>query len=172
MARCSSPARWRPMAPMAPMGADKNEPKTIRLKRPTDLSAPLSPKASTTPIRQTSRIPDSALPTGEAPAEETSTVTQKKTLKIKRPGAKEEAVVGDGFPEGVQMTPISQLDMQVPEESSVFTTISVVAAVAALFVIAALTWCLAAQAVGPVANINATASISGPELPWAGRMSE
>ena len=164
------------VAPMAPMGAEKVEPKTIRLKRPSDLSAPAAPKTSTAPIRQTSRIPDSALPNAEAAAAEASTVTQKKTLKIKRPGAKEDAAVeasGEAFPEGVQMTPISALEMPpVKAESSVFTAISVVAAVAALFVMAALTWCLAAQAVGPVANMNTTASVSGPELPWAGRISE
>ena len=163
------------VAPMAPMGADKGDPKTIRLKRPADLSAPAAPKASTTPIRQTSRIPDSALPTAEAAAAESSTVTQKKTLKIKRPGVKEEAAAeapGDGFPEGVQMVPVSSLDMPAKEESPVFTAFAVFGAVAALFVIAALTWCLAAQAVGPVAGVNATASISGPELPWGGRISE
>ena len=163
------------VAPMAPMGADKNEPKTIRLKRPADLTAPATSKTSTAPIRQTSRIPDSALPTVEAVAAESATVTQKKTLKIKRPGVKEESAVeapGDGFPEGVQMVPISSLDMPAKEESPVFTAIAVFGAVAALFVIAALTWCLAAQAMGPVAGVNATASINGPELPWAGRISE
>ena len=162
------------VAPMSPMG-EKSEPKTIRLKRPTDLAAPAAPKVSTTPIRQTSRIPDSALPSGEAGEAEPATVTQKKTLKIKRPGAKEDASVeapGEAFPEGVQMTPISSTDVPENTESPVFTAISLVAAVAALFVVAAVMWCLAAQAVGPVANMNATASINGPELPWSGRISE
>ena len=166
------------VAPMSPMGSDKNEPKTIRLKRPGDLAAPATSKSSTTPIRQTSRIPDSALPTAEAAASESAGVTQKKTLKIRRPGAKEEVSAeagaeGEAFPDGVQLTSLSPLEaFPAKEESSVFTVISVVAAFAALFVIAALTWCLAAQAIAPVANANTTASVSGPELPWAGKIAE
>jgi len=170
------------VAPMAPMGsAAQNEPKTIRLKRPTDLAMPTAPAAKTppAPIRQTSRIPDSVLPTAEAEASDSAGVTQKKTLKIKRPGAKaeesgEEAKGAvDAFSESVQMTPISALEA-VPqkEPSSVFTTLSVIAACAALVVLGLLTWCLAAQAMGPVADVNSTASFTGPELPWAGRVSE
>lgn len=177
------------VAPMAPMGGDKGEPKTIRLKRPSDLSAPApvvpAPKSSTTPIRQTSRIPDSALPNAEAG--DSAGVTQKKTLKIKRPGGSHEehpvsagaeadasaAAGGEAFPEGVHMTPVTPLDALPPkEESSVFTTLSVVATVAALIVLSALTWCLMAQSMGPGANPNTSVSVNGPELPWPGRMGE
>ena len=101
--------------------------------------------------------------------------TQKKTLKIKRPGVKEDAVgdaSGEAFPEGVQLTPLDSLELPEKESSPVFTTISVIAAFAALFVLAALTWCLLAHAMAPVADKNTTASISGPELPWSGRLSE
>jgi len=165
---------------MAPMGAEKNEPKTIRLKRPTDLAAPApSPKSSTTPIRQTSRIPDSALSNPE-PAADSATVTQKKTLKIKRPGMKEESGVEaaaeggeSSFPEGVQMTALSPLEALPPkEESSVFTAIAAIVAVAAAITMVALTYCLAAQAIAPVANANTAASISGPDLPWVGKLAE
>ena len=165
---------------MAPMGAEKNEPKTIRLKRPTDLAAPApSPKSSTTPIRQTSRIPDSALSNPE-PVADSATVTQKKTLKIKRPGMKEESGVeaaaegGESFPEGVQMTALSSLEALPPkEESSVFTAIAAVVAVAAAIAMVALTYCLAAQAIAPVANANTAASINnGPDLPWPGKLAE
>lgn len=167
------------VAPMTPMGsAAQNEPKTIRLKRPSDLAAPTTPvvKTPTTPIRQTSRIPDSALPTAESP--DSAGVTQKKTLKIKRPGAKaeesgEEAKSAtEAFAEGTQMTPVSSLEAAPAQESSLITTLSVVAACAALIVIGLLTWCLAAQAIGPVADVNSTASFTGPELPWAGSISK
>jgi hypothetical protein len=173
------------VAPLTPMGGDKNEPKTIRLKRPSDLAAPAAPvppKTSTTPIRQTSRIPDSALPTAEAAVDQAS-VTQKKTLKIKRPGAEAaeaaaasasgETRAAEGFPEGVQMTPITSLEaLPAKEESSAFTALSVVAALAAVVVLSLLTWCLMAQAVGPGANPNTAESFNGPELPWPGRMAQ
>lgn len=167
------------VAPMTPMGsAAQNEPKTIRLKRPADLAVPTTPvvKTPTTPIRQTSRIPDSVLPTAESP--DSAGVTQKKTLKIKRPGAKveesgEEAKSAtEAFAEGTQMTPVSSLEAAPSQESPLITTLTMVAACAALIVIGLLTWCLAAQAIGPVADVNATASFTGPELPWVGSVSK
>jgi len=167
------------VAPMSPMNVDKAEPKTIRLKRPSDLAAaPSAPKSSTTPIRQTSRIPDSVLPNAETKPPETGAITQKKTLKIKRPGAKvegasvEEGAPGEAFPENVQMTPISTLELPEKQESSVFTAVAVAAAAAAAVVLLLLTLCLGAHAMGPDAGKNAVASIGGPELPWAGRISD
>ncbi len=158
--------------------AESVGPKTIRLKRPSDLMAPAAaPTVVSTPVapasaRKTSRIPDSALP---AEGDGSAGVTQKKTLKIKRPGkpdaAGEAGAEGEGFPEGVQMTPISPLDFPAQkEESSVFTTIAAVCAIAAAVVLLLLTFCLGAHAVGPDAGKNAVASISGPELPWPGRI--
>ena len=159
--------------------AESVGPKTIRLKRPSDLMAPpAAPTVASTPLapasaRKTSRIPDSALP---AEGDGSAGVTQKKTLKIKRPGGKPDAAgeagaEGEGFPEGVQMTPISPLDFPAQkEESSVFTTIAAVCAVAAAVVLVLLTLCLGAHAVGRDAGKNAVASISGPELPWPGRI--
>ncbi len=161
------------VAPMTPMGS---EPKTIRLKRPTDLAAPAA-KAATSTIRQTSRIPDAAMPTASE-ASEAASVTQKKTLKIKRPGVKEEGapegagVAGEAFPEGVTMTPIAALDHPVKPESSVFTAVAVFAATAAAVLLLLLTLCLGAHAMGPVAGKNALASIKGPELPWPGRIAD
>lgn len=169
------------VAPMSPMGAaDKAEPKTIRLRRPSDLAvAPVATKSSTTPIRQTSRIPDATLPTAEGAPAERGTVTQKKTLKIRRPGAKaddgvatEEGGTSESFADGVQMTPISTLDFPVKQESSVFTGIAVFAASAAAVVLLLLTLCLGAHAIGPNAGKNALASAGGPELPWSGRIAE
>lgn len=167
------------VAPMTPMSGDKSEPKTIRLKRPTDLAAPTG-KTGTATIRQTSRIPDSALPTvAQAASADTSSVTQKKTLKIKRPGMKEEGegagvarVAGAALSEGVQMTPISALDHSAKPESSAFTAIAVFAALIAAVLLLLLTLCLGAHAVGPNAGTNSLASIKlgSVELPWAGRL--
>ena len=170
---------------VAPVGAEKEGPKTIRLKRPTDLSVPgstpVAPKPPLVPsARQTSRIPDSVLPTVEAAAGDSASVTQKKTLKIKRPGAAgasaEPTVTAAGgetaFPEGVQMTPISPT-MEIPAgkaESSVFTAVAAIAACAAAVVLLLLTFCMASHAMGPDAGNNALASIKGPLLPWPGRL--
>lgn len=164
------------VAPMSPMGAEKAEPKTIRLKRPADLAAP-PPKVSTAPIRQTSRIPDSVLPAAEpaAAAADSTSVTQKKTLKIKRPGGKDEAAAaaapaegGESFPEGVALTPLSPIDLPVKEESKVFTTIALIAAILALCVMGALVYCLLAHGMGPDHGANSLASVGGPKLGWAG----
>jgi hypothetical protein len=174
---------------VAPMSTDKEGPKTIRLKRPSDLTAPAAastvPKVPVTPdvasaaARKTSRIPDSALPTGEAAAGgDSAAVTQKKTLKIKRPGAKADAAPagdaagGEGFPDGVQLTPLNPGDFSAPaqEESALFTTIAVLIASAAAVVLLLLTLCLGAHAMGPDAGKNAVASVKGPELPWPGRI--
>lgn len=170
------------VAPMTPMGGDKVEPKTIRLKRPADLAAAPTPKVSTAPIRQTSRIPDSVLPTPEAAAAEAGSVTQKKTLKIKRPGSAPApeagaapSAEGGASLEGVAMTPISPLEIPAaPEESKVFTGIAVVAASAAAVVLLLLSVCLGSHAVGSVANMNTTASIqiSGFQPIWPGTLSE
>jgi len=159
------------LAPMSPMSADKAEPKTIRLKRPADLAAPTpKPKVSTAPIRQTSRIPDSVLPSPEAApaADETTSVTQKKTLKIKRPGAaKEEGAAegGESFPEGVTLTPLSPLDLGQPDKG-VFTKIALVAAVLALMTMSVLVYSLLAHGMGPDNGPNSLASVRGPKLTW------
>jgi hypothetical protein len=167
------------VAPMTPMGADKSEPKTIRLKRPADLTAPTG-KVATAPIRQTSRIPDAAVASVAEAAPASGSVTQKKTLKIKRPGAREEgasegaSVAGEAFPDGVQMTPIGALDLPVKQESSVFTAISVFVAAVAAVVLLLLTLCLGAHAVGPNAGMNAQASakLGGFEFFWPGRITD
>lgn len=168
------------VAPSIPI-ATASEPKTIRLKRPTDLAAPAaaiqppSVKSGTAPIRQTSRIPDAIV---ESAAAEASTVTQKKTLKIKRPGisvadtaASEGGDVGSSDFGGVQMTPLTDLSaVQESQGSKVFTMIAVGAAAASLVLGFALMWCLLASGVGPAAGPNNTASLGGPELFWPGRM--
>ena len=193
--------------------SDNAAPKTIRLKRPTDLATPgassTSPiipsnfksataaiippssvrsssvtapiKAPATNIRQTSRIPDSVIPT-EAPAApatmDSTTVTQKKTLKIRRPGAPvaatadAEAASGDSV-DGIQMTPISDLEASgapVSRGSKGFTVTAIIFASLAAILMIALNWCLAADAVAPLADKNAAASIPiDAEINWPGK---
>ncbi|MCL1920194.1 MAG: hypothetical protein FWG50_03810 [Kiritimatiellaeota bacterium] len=133
--------------------AEAAAPKTIRLKRPSDLSAPLSPvapptpKSGTAPIRQTSRIPDSVLP---ADAGLDSTVTQKKTLKIKRPGADAPAAEEDTSMDGVQMMPIPM--GPVVEQGKGFTVTAIVFGAIAAVLLVALTMCLASDALGPACS--------------------
>ncbi len=194
--------------------SDNAAPKTIRLKRPTDLATPgasstspiipsnlksataaiLPPpsarpastppamKSPTTNIRQTSRIPDSVIPT-EAPASpataDSTTVTQKKTLKIRRPGvpdaaatAAAEATSGDSV-DGIQMSPISDLEAYGTPASGgskgLTVTAIIFASLAAILMIA-LNWCLAADAIAPLADRNAAASIPiDVEVSWPGK---
>jgi len=135
--------------------AEATAPKTIRLKRPSDLSSPMSPvapatpptlKSGTAPIRQTSRIPDSVIPPDTSLD---ATVTQKKTLKIKRPGAEAPA---DTSLDGVQMMPIAEMESFAPEGSKAFTVVAITLASVALITLAALSWCLASDAFGPASG--------------------
>lgn len=191
--------------PIAP--SDNSAPKTIRLKRPTDLTSPgtvaqfpISPlsikpatativpppatRSPTTSIRQTSRIPDSVIPTeasaAPAPAD-TSTVTQKKTLRIRRPGAPNALSVTPESTEGatqsvdgIQMTPISEIeafDAPVSTSYKAFTIVSTIFASVAAILLLVLNWCLAADTVAPLADKNASASISvNMEVNWPGKI--
>ena len=191
-----------------PIASSENTaPKTIRLKRPTDLATPgtatpfpISPmptksatatttpppptRSPTTSIRQTSRIPDSVIPaeSSVAPASmDTSTVTQKKTLKIRRPGAPDPMVAatavsaegGDLSVDGVQMTPISEIETieaPVSKGYKAFTVVSIVFASVAAILMIVLNWCLAADAIAPIADKNSSASIPvDAEISWPGK---
>ena len=148
--------------------AEAGAPKTIRLKRPSDLSAPMTPvapiapptaKSGTAPIRQTSRIPDSVLSDVGADA----TVTQKKTLKIKRPGVEAPDAAADTSLDGIQMMPISQIEGNtVPQSSKAFTVTAIVLGSVAAVLLIALTWCLASDALGPASGSPPAADIFWP----------
>jgi len=153
-----------PIKPVEPAA-----PKTIRLKRPSDLSAPMSPvapatpptvKSGTAPIRQTSRIPDSVIPPDTSLD---STVTQKKTLKIRRPGMDTPAEPSaDAALDGVQMTPITDFGT-VPEPPKGFTVVAIVLASVAAIVLVALGLCLASDALGPASGQMVA------DIPWPGK---
>ncbi len=170
------------VAPEGPMSG--TNPKTIRLKRPAKLAGtgkmPTSAtgpveeekvKSRTAPIGKTSRIPDEAMP--EQEEDSSATVTQKKTLKIKRKGGAPVAEGDEGeFPEGVALTPIADLNYAPADESGPFTVVAAIAAMIAAVVVLLLTICLGAHAIGPAAGRNSLASIrlGGMELPWFGKI--
>lgn len=200
--------------PIAP--PDTTTPKTIRLKRPTDLGAPATtaaapvtpqniksptaaiipavapPPSSTAPIRQTSRIPDSAIPSeaisptpvipAPAATADSATVTQKKTLKIRRPGvpvsgATVSADTGSGADtslDGIALTPISEIEFAGPSKGyKVFSVIAVTTASIAAILMLVLNWCLAADAIAPMANKNTAASIPlNAPVSWPGKFVE
>lgn len=157
--------------------SDPVGPKTIRLKRPADLAAAPTvvskpvPKAATAPIHQTAPISESAAEVPAAP-----TVTQKRTLKIRRPGAETpapaEASTEGGDSTFENLAPIDSLDLGEKHESKAFTVVAVIAASFAAIAMILLTLCLGADTFGPSAGRNDEATINGPELPWIGRIAE
>ena len=162
------------VAPVSPAA-----PKTIKLKRPVDLGAPKpvaapSPKSATAPLHQTSKVPASAVP------EESASVTQKKTLKIKRPGLAHQAPAAEAAPEGApaedpnfqNLSPIADLNALPQKESSAFTAVALTVSILAAVTVILLTLCLGAHAIGPAAGPNSLATIKGPELPWFGRITD
>ena len=152
-----APARETP----APM-------KTIRLRRPTDLKpggpAPLvPPKPAEAPA-------PAAAPAAPEPAGEEAGVTQKKTLKLHRPGigikrptigAAPAAADGDVADMSVaDMSPIGNLapvesgDGKVAGVPGWVATLSLITSIAALAAVGFLMWYLWQEGVGPVAGGN------------------
>lgn len=147
---------------VAPTG-DATASKTIRLKRPSDIGS--APTVVSKPVPK----PAAAETTEESGD---AGVTQKRTLKIKRPTIEtpkaEESEGGDEF---ANLTPIDMASFgPVEHESKAFTAIAVIFASIAAIVMIGLTLCLAAHAIGPGANPNTIQTIDGPELPWPGRI--
>lgn len=166
------------VAPDGPMSG--GGPKTIRLRRPAKLDGTgtistiadsddlKTTKSRTAPIGKTSRIPDGAL---EQADDSSATVTQKKTLKIKRRGGTPAEDADTDFPDGVKLTPISDLNDYSESSGGAFTAVAGIAAILAAIVMVLLTICMGAQAIGPAAGKNNLASIKlGLELPWPGKI--
>jgi len=157
---------------------------------------PFSPsKTSTIPSHKTSRIPDSALsgesvpvatatppPPPPAPSADSATVTQKKTLKIRRPGAPEPTPTttpsttegADASLEGVALTPISDIEVAPMSQGyKVFSVFAVTFAAAAAILMIVLNWCLVADVIAPYATKNTQASIQlDAQLPWPQKFNE
>jgi hypothetical protein len=186
----SSPISPSPIKPMS-MTAAIITPGGVKPTVPAGLSPS---KTSTIPSRKTSRIPDSAIPTepsmaaapapAPAPTADSSTVTQKKTLKIRRAGAPEPTTTATGGSaggsdpalEGVALTPISEIELPaapVSQGYKVFSAFAVTFASIAAIVMIVLTWCLAADVIAPFANKNTAASIQlDAQLPWPDKLPE
>ena len=144
--------------------------KTIRLRRPTDLKpggpAPLVPPRP--PVSDTEVPPTPPAPASEG---EEAGVTQKKTLKLHRPGigikrptigAALDASGGDVPDMPVaDMAPVGNLSPIVDSDSgksagvsNVVAALSLITSIAALVVVGFLMWQLWQEGVGPVAGGN------------------
>ena len=143
--------------------------KTIRLRRPTDLKpggpTPLVPPRPAAPA---AAEPPTAAPTAADPATEEAGVTQKKTLKLHRPGmgikrptigASSEGDVAD-MPVA-DMAPVGNFaPAEFADEGKVagvpgwVATLSLITSIAALAAVGFLMWYLWQEGVGPVAGGN------------------
>ncbi len=167
--------------------ASNTAPKTIRLKRPTEMGgAPVKPplKPPTThiqipqPPHQTGQIPPAAVATPPPePAQEApdNSPTRKKTIKVKRPGAgggpkislsksgegEDGAGIGDDNLQQLSgfdnLAPVAAPDKANP--------IFIIAAVIAILMAIDLIWVLAAQLFGPNAAVADYATVQGPDVP-------
>jgi len=167
------------VAPEGPMSGG-GSPKTIRLKRPakmagtgrmpTSATSPIqmqNSKSRTAPIGKTSRISDDAMPSR---VDQSATVTQKKTLKIRKKSVPAAKSSGGDVIDGVAMTPISNLGYgPVVSDNGPFTVFAGIVSILAAIVILLLTICLGAQAIGPAAERNNIATVKlDMQLPWPG----
>ncbi len=144
--------------------------KTIRLRRPTDLKpggpAPLVPPRP--PVSDTEVPPTPPAPASEG---EEAGVTQKKTLKLHRPGigikrptiGAAPAASGGDVPDMpvADMSPVGNLSPIVDSDSgksagvsNVVAALSLITSIAALVVVGFLMWQLWQEGVGPVAGGN------------------
>ena len=144
--------------------------KTIRLRRPTDLKpggpAPLVPPRP--PVSDTEVSPTPPAPASEG---EEAGVTQKKTLKLHRPGigikrptiGAAPAASGGDVPDMpvADMAPVGNLSPIVDSDSgksagvsNVVAALSLITSIAALVVVGFLMWQLWQEGVGPVAGGN------------------
>jgi len=71
---------------VAPVKNENAPMKTIRIKRPVDISGATKPAATLSPAAPAGDLPPVENPSAEAAEAPASTVTQRKTLKISRPG--------------------------------------------------------------------------------------
>jgi len=191
-------------SPIAVTPSAEEDVKTIRLKRPAARTAPIPaiepsfaaiPGATAAPgslpISQQKPASSSHLPpapppkkasgtlmppAGSAPAEsnDDAEMTQKKTIKVKRPGltikknAIESSSADSEFPEGTDLKPISDLDMMPvgKPDNKAFSVIAIIAASVAI-ILSLLTICATgAQTMEPAASPNTLGTLDAPPMPW------
>ena len=170
--------------------APKNMPKTIRLKRPTDLpggATPPPPAATMPPASApnlTAHLPTARVATqelGDIKADtDQGSITRRKTIKVKRPGAPSVVSVGasssdmpdktpeDGAKDAGEASktalPPGMKPIGMVETESVNVAF-VIGAVASILVAIGLVWVWAAQAYGPNAAVTGYTRAAGPNLP-------
>lgn len=143
--------------------------KTIRLRRPTDLK-PGGPAPLVPPKPAEAPAPAAPAPAAPEPAGEEAGVTQKKTLKLHRPGigikrptigAAPAAADGDVADMSVadlspigNLAPVESGDGKVAGVPGWVATLSLITSIAALAAVGFLMWYLWQEGVGPVAGGN------------------
>lgn len=176
---------------------DAGAPKTIRLKRPGEMSAPAAPIPVATPISaavagQTSRLPTSKLATAKLndvaaaaavePAAEEAPLTRRKTIKVRRPGAPSVAphvsvnAATDAAPAADGAATDDSKPWVAPQGSVPVAPVSdsahwtfVAAAILSILVTLATIAVLAAQAWGPNASLTEFSSWpAGPDISLPG----
>ena len=175
-------------------GLDAGAPKTIRLKRPSELKTgstgqiaiPMAtaatvrrtglvpPAAGLPPQSSTARLPTQALPPdAAAPTEEDLSPTRRKTIKIKRPSAAAGIKINVGQTEGDEGGAAAEGDMQplaLPAgmrplgAPDTVNPVFTIAAAASLLLTLGLIWILAAQTFGPNAAITGYSAMKGPDI--------
>ena len=175
------------LSPASPSAA----PKTIRLKRPSEMNAPAAAKPALKPPTTHVQIPQPPHQTGQIPAGPAvvaapppeaaqeapdNSPTRKKTIKVKRPGAGggggpkitlNKGEGGEAGDKGVgddnlqSLSSIDSFGPVVAPDKVVF----IVAAVVAILVAIDLLWVLAAQLFGPNAAVADFAQMQGPNVP-------
>ena len=175
-------------------GLDAAAPKTIRLKRPSELKAGATgqiaiPMATAATLRKTglvppaaglpqqsmtARLPTQALPPdATVPEEEESSPTRRKTIKIKRPSAATGIKINVGQAEADEGGAATEGDMQplaLPAgmrslgAPDTVNPVFIIAAAAALLLTLGLIWILAAQTFGPNAAITGYTAMKGPDI--------
>jgi hypothetical protein len=168
------------LSPEAAAGGADAAPKTIRLKKPSDVatvkvgqSAPATPvKGDTSPIAGEKPDPSKATQpiTVAAPSvSEEGSSTRRKTIRVKRPGGfgrldADEVVAGDAAAEAAGSVAESGSEDR-PH------VLFVVGAVAAVLVALVLIYVLAAQAFGPhVCLTELSYGSPGLDLAWPGKL--
>lgn len=159
-------------------------PKTIRLKRPAEAQPGMGPVPAAPPVipgGATAQLPTARLPTqhlgGAEGVDDTASITRRKTIKIKRPGAATPSVQ---VPRKTRMEeeglePVEEEELQAltapagvrpaaAGDEKVHPAV-IAAAVAAVVVALGLAWILAAQTFGPNAAVTGYTRAWGPALP-------
>ncbi len=175
-------------------GLDAGAPKTIRLKRPSELKTGSTgqiaiPMATAATVRKTGLVPPAAglpqqsstarLPTQALPpeaagsAEEDGSPTRRKTIKIKRPSAATGIKINVGQADGDEGGATDEGDMQplaLPTgmrplgAPDTVNPVFIIAAVASLLLTLGLIWILAAQTFGPNAAVTGYTAMWGLDI--------